>query len=97
VVTLIPLAMLLSFVAGISGMLLPVHAGWLALPAKLLLAYMLDVAETLSRVPHTFLQNLTCSVGTLGALYGALLIVTAFLWFKKPPKNVTVTDNNTLN
>ena len=57
VVTFIPLAMLLTFVAGLVGMWLPLLVGWVAWPARLLLTYLLDTAQLLSRVPHIFRTN----------------------------------------
>ncbi len=57
VVALVPLAMLLTFVAGLAGMLVPFVAGWLAWPASVLLTYMLDTAKGLAHVPHIFVQN----------------------------------------
>jgi competence protein ComEC len=93
VVTLIPAAMLMSLIAGLSGMLIPQAAGWFALPAKLLLVYMLDVAQTLSGLPHIFLQNLSLSEVAMIVLYLALGLFVAVLRFKKVPRNVTITDN----
>jgi competence protein ComEC len=93
VVTLIPAAMLMSLIAGLSGMVIPQVAGWFALPAKLLLVYMLDVAQTLSGLPHIFLQNLSLSEVAMILLYLALGLFVAVLRFKKVSRNVTITDN----
>jgi len=57
VVTLIPLAMALCFVAGLSGVTLGSLAGVVALPARILLTYMLDIANLLSRLPHSFISG----------------------------------------
>jgi len=92
VVTLVPLAMLLSAAAGLAGMLAPPFAGWLAWPAKLLLTYMLDVAHLLSRVPHIFLQNLEFSVGQMLVLYALIITISLSLSFKLKRKNGTITD-----
>ena len=54
VVVLIPIAMLLTFAAGILGWFAPLVSGWIGWPAEVLLTYMLDVATMLSRVPHAF-------------------------------------------
>jgi hypothetical protein len=83
----------MSLIAGLSGMLIPQAAGWFALPAKLLLVYMLDVAQTLSGLPHIFLQNLSLSEVAMIVLYLALGLFVAVLRFKKVPRNVTITDN----
>lgn len=75
----IPLAMLLSLVAGLAGMLIPAVAGWLAWPASLLLTYMLDVANLLSRIPHIFIQNISLSVAGMVFLYTCVVGLLAIL------------------
>jgi len=56
VVPFVPLAMLASFVAGLAGMVLPLLAPIIALPAVWLLTYMLDISSLLSRIPHANVQ-----------------------------------------
>src|SRR3990167_9481972 len=71
VVPLVPFAMLFSTVAGIAGMINPVFSAWLAVPAKLLLTYILDVAYWLSDL--SFSQVLTGLTTTqMIILYGLL-------------------------
>ncbi len=82
VVTLVPLGMLLSLIAGLAGMLVSSVAGWLAWPAQLLLTYMLDVAHALARVPHIFVQNLGLSLAEMIGLYVLPLGLTGLLWKK---------------
>jgi competence protein ComEC len=82
VVTVIPLAMFLSLVAGLAGMLFVPLTGWLALPAKLLLTYMLDCATLLSRLPHIFLRNLALSVRGMLILYLSLVLLSIVAWAK---------------
>lgn len=92
VATLIPIAMLLTFIAGLAGMFAPLIAGWLAWPAKLLLTYMLDTATLLSKVPHIFQQNVYLSAVDMVLCYGALGIVLLLmykprkLWYEKDSK-----------
>jgi len=74
VAALIPLAMLLSFIAGLAGMLAGSIAGWLAWPAQVLLTYMLDVVNLLSRVPHVFQQNRYLSAVDMVLCYGAVAL-----------------------
>jgi competence protein ComEC len=94
-VPLIPLAMLLSFVAGLVGMLAPALAGWVAWPAKWLLTYVLDIANLVSRIPNmTF--SISLSAWTLSALYVAMITII-FIWWQKAPKNATLTDINDTN
>lgn len=93
VVTLVPLAMLLSLIAGLAGMVAGNFAGWFAWPAVCLLNYMLDIAHMLAKLPHIFVQNRSLSlVGMLG-LYIVVAVVTIMLRHKtKPPRNDIITD-----
>ena len=92
VVPLIPLAMVLGLVAGLAGMLLPAVCGWFAWPARLLLTYMLDVANALSRVPYAFLQEIGFSFGAMLTAYGLLGLVTFVLWRKTYDIRTVVDD-----
>jgi competence protein ComEC len=51
VLPFVPLAMLLALIAGLAGMLLPAFGGLLALPGRVLLTYMLDIAGIFARLP----------------------------------------------
>lgn len=93
VVALVPLAMLLTLIAGLAGMLIPAIAGWLAWPARIILTYMLDIAHVLSHIPHIFVQHLSLSRIGFVLLYLVLIGLTASLWFKNHRKNGTVTDS----
>lgn len=93
VVPLIPLAMVLGLVAGLAGMLAPAFAGWFAWPARLLLTYMLDIANALSRVPHAFIEKVGFSFAAMCIAYAALGFITWVLWRKtrkvpQPPRVV---------
>jgi competence protein ComEC len=91
VVVLVPLAMLLTLIAGLAGMLLPAFAGWLAWPARIILTYMLDIADMLSRIPHVFAQNIGLSMTGLLVLYGTAGVLTGILWRKsRRPHTATV-------
>lgn len=81
VVPFIPLAMLLSFIAGVFGMIAAPIAGWFAWPARLLLTYLLDTATMLSRIPHmSFKVGVT--ILTMLSMYLFVVIVIAILWHK---------------
>lgn len=82
VVALVPLAMLLVMVAGLAGMLISPIVGWFAWPAKLLLTYMLDVAELLSRIPSTFREHIGLSTAMMAASYGTVLFLIIILHTK---------------
>lgn len=80
VVPLIPLAMLLAVIAGLAGMILPVVAGWIALPAKILLTYMLDISALLAKIPHAFLENMYLSALAMFFIYSVIVVVCWMLW-----------------
>ena len=82
VVALIPLAMLLCFVAGLAGMLIPAVAGWFAWPARILLTYMLDTAHILSRIPHVFAQNLAFPISEMVLIYIVAAGFSLMLWHR---------------
>ena len=92
VVALVPLAMLLSTIAGLTGMLAPSLAGWIAWPARLLLNYMLDISHLLAGLPHIFAENLALSLGEMLVWYSGILLFIAALWFKSRAKSATLTD-----
>lgn len=81
VVPLIPLAMLLSFIAGLGGMLIAPLAGWISWPARLILTYLLDMATMFSRVPHMKFR-VTISLTAMLLMYSAILSVLFVLWRK---------------
>jgi competence protein ComEC len=74
VLPLVPLAMALTFVAGLGGMVIPPFAGWLAWPAALLLGFMLKVIDAFAALAWAGSQQSINLVAMLG-MYG--LIVTA--------------------
>lgn len=76
---LIPWAMALTFVAGIVGWLLPLLSGWFSWPAKILLTYMLDISEMLSRVPHAFKRGLYISMTDMLGMYIATFLIVIIL------------------
>ncbi len=94
VVALVPLAMLLTLVAGLAGMLLPALAGWLAWPARILLTYMLDIAQLLSHIPRVFVQHLGFSWAQMLLCYCLAAGLTTVLYFKRKPKTVKITDKS---
>jgi ComEC/Rec2-related protein len=91
VVTLIPLAMLLSLIAGLAGMFVPAVAGWLAWPAAIVLNYMLDTAHLLARLPHVFVEGIGLSLAQMLLLYAATVMIMFILW-RKIGKSSIITD-----
>lgn len=80
VASLIPLAMLLCFVAGMAGWLMPLFAGWLSWPATVVLTYMLDIAGMLAKIPHGFQTNTYLSVFDMVLCYAGLMLLVAALY-----------------
>lgn len=74
VAVFVPLAMLLSVIAGLAGVFLLPIAGWLSWPAVWLLTYMLDAAHMLASIPHVFIQNHYLSLTAMLTLYAAVLL-----------------------
>jgi competence protein ComEC len=85
VVSFIPLAMLLSFIVGLAGMIMPLLVGWIALPLKWLLTYMLDVASLLSKVPHGFRTNVYLTVFDMIFCYAAIVFLLAWIYRPRRP------------
>lgn len=79
VVAFVPLAMLLCLIAGLAGMFIPALAGWLAWPAQLVLTYMLDTANLLSRIPHSFVEGIGFSAGCVALSYAVVGVVILVL------------------
>ena len=69
-------------------------AGWVAWPATILLTYMLNTAQILSRWPGVFHKNIGLSGLAMVQLYAVVVFVWACLYFKKPPEAVILTDKN---
>jgi len=82
VVPLVPFAMLFSAITGIAGMINPAFSAWLAIPAKLLLTYILDVAYWLSDL--SFSQVLTeLTTVQMVVMYGIIGFFVAVLATRK--------------
>ena len=91
IVPLVPWAMLLAAVAGAAGMLAAPLAGWFALPARLLLTYMLDVVHILANIPSEFL-HLSISLPVMLSGYGLVLLVVLAAHRHIKLKNAIITD-----
>lgn len=86
VVTFMPLAMLLSLIAGLAGMLVAPIAGWFAWPAAQLLTYMLDISRILAQLPHSFKENIGLTLLQMIGLYAAASILVLALKKKQKPE-----------
>lgn len=92
VVPLVPLAMFFSLVAGLASLFHAPLLFLLALPARLLLRYMIDISSLLARVPYANVE-FQISSWQMIALYILILLLTIILWFKN--KNGTITGKKT--
>lgn len=91
VVPFVPIAMLLSLFAGLAGMWLPAFSGYIALPAKLILNYMLAIATYFAHIPHVVIER-SISMTQMFYMYAVLGFVIITLWLKNRNKHDTVTD-----
>jgi competence protein ComEC len=78
IVPLVPAGMLLAALAATAGALLPALAGWIALPARLVLTFMLDVVHMLASIPSV-LVHASINVGYMLSFYALLLVVIVVL------------------
>lgn len=93
VVIMIPLAMLLSLVAGLAGMFLFPICGWLAWPARYILTYMLDMAHVLADLPGIYREGVWLSLTGVVIIYGSIAGLVWLLSFKDRAKSAIITDN----
>jgi len=78
-VPLVPLAMLFSTVAGLAGAFLPTIAGWIALPARITLTYMLDVIHVLASIPSVLLHR-SISLATMLVFYACVIVFVVTIY-----------------
>ena len=81
VAPLVPLAMLLTFAAGVACVALPGFGGWLALPAVWLLNYMTAMVSWLAAIPWAK-QQMSLTLAGLIVGYVLLLVVGVAAWRK---------------
>lgn len=79
ILPLVPLAMLLTFVAGIGGLVLPSAATVIGLPATWLLRYMVNVAEYLANLPWA-VSKIDMKLWIVGIYYLVVIIVCIYMW-----------------
>lgn len=81
ILPLVPLAMLLTFIAGIFALAFPAIAGMAGLPVTLLLQYMTSVATYFAELPWA---QSTLEIGwrSVTGYYIALVLVGVYMWHK---------------
>ncbi|HEU0266872.1 MAG TPA: ComEC/Rec2 family competence protein, partial [Candidatus Saccharimonadaceae bacterium] len=90
ILPLVPLAMLLTFITGIAGYILPDLVHIIAFPAQILLDYMVWVAEYFANLPWSQIE--TAWNGWIVALYYVVLLGVAF-WIWRATK-LSLRDSN---
>lgn len=91
IVPMVPLAMLLSFLAGLTGMLAPVISGWMALPARYLLNFMLWLADIFANFPHA---NVLVKVSAGGLVLLYAIIGLFILGLNRRAQSVTIVETS---
>ncbi len=81
VLPLVPLAMLLTFLAGSMTLILPALATLVGLPATLLLSYMTRITQYLGSVPWAQTELVMTPLAA-AMYYGALIGICAYIWRK---------------
>lgn len=94
IVPLVPLAMLLALVAGLGGMMLPILGGLIGWPAKILLTYMLDLVQLMSRIPGALVER-QLSLSAMLFLYGCIIVFVTVLWRITDKKHAIITEETT--
>lgn len=79
VLPLVPLAMLLTFVAGIGGLILPMFASLIGLPAKWLLSYMISVVNNLASLPWA-VSSVNISWLVFAGCYLLIVAACVYMW-----------------
>lgn len=89
IVPMVPLAMLLSLIAGLGGMFVPAISGWIALPARFWLDIMIWVATGLSKIPGAQTRaNVTVS----GFMILYVILAVVILGLRKRAQSVTILE-----
>lgn len=86
VLPIIPWAMLLSSIAAVAGVIVPFAAPVIALPAHIVLSYVIDMASFLGSLPFAALQIPAFGGWLLASVYGALAIIVFALRKSPAPK-----------
>ncbi len=81
VLPLVPLAMSVTFLAGVANMIVPSIAGLIAMPARFVLNYIVQVTNALSTVPGA-LVKLNISLSQLVICYGLIIFLCMLLYIK---------------
>ena len=78
ILPLVPLAMLLTFVAGLAGMIVPILAPLIGLPGEGVLSYMVHAATFMGNIPWA-VQEAELSVAGVTIAYGGIIAVCVYM------------------
>jgi competence protein ComEC len=78
VLPFVPLAMLLTFLAGVGALVIPGLANWFGAPASWLLDYMISVAKYLAGLPWAQTQ-LTINGWMMAGIYAAIILTCGYM------------------
>lgn len=81
ILPLVPIAMLLTFVAGIGGLMIPIFAHVVGLPAELLLSYMTQTIEYVGKLPWATTHIPLTAWGVVG-MYAVIATVSLYMWHR---------------
>jgi competence protein ComEC len=81
ILPLVPLAMLLTFVAGAGALLVPAASIYVGLPAELVLTYMTSTTEIIGGLSWA-LQDIQVSALISGLMYAMIIGFTAYMWYR---------------
>jgi competence protein ComEC len=78
VLPFVPLAMLLTFIAGVGALVIPFAVSWIGVPAQVLLQYMTTVAQYLAGLPWAQTQ-VTMTGWMMAGSYALLIVFCAYM------------------
>ena len=87
IVPMVPIAMLASVVAGVMGVIAPAVAGWLAIPARILLGSMIRIAEWMAALSHA---TVIVQISAAGMVFLYVCIIIMIVGLKKRAQSVII-------
>lgn len=81
ILPLVPLAMLLTFVAGLGAIVLPSFAPYIGMPAEILLSYMTQTILYFGKLPWALAEVRISALGAVG-VYIAIACFAYYMWRK---------------
>lgn len=95
VVPLVPMAMFLGFIAGAAAMFNLWLVGWISLPAKFLLSFILTIVQNLAALPKIFASDVYINTWTTIFCYTVIFTISIKMLYRhRRAKYVIITDKN---